>query len=42
MRKMPPLPIKKTAGNKTIQDIKIVSNKLKMPQRYNSIERVIR
>ena len=43
MRKMPPLPNRKIqANNPTKPLIEIISNKLVVPQRYNSIERVIR
>lgn len=42
MKKMPPLPIKKNGINIAQLGMQVVSNKIKMPPRYNSIERVIR
>lgn len=41
MRKMPPLPNRKTTYNAPPM-MQVVSSKIKVPMRYNSIERVIR
>jgi hypothetical protein len=38
---MPPLPNRKTGPN-NIPGLQVASNQIKMPHRYNSIERVVR
>lgn len=37
MKKMPPLPNKKTSNNAQQIGFQLVSNQIKLPQRYNSI-----
>ncbi len=40
MRKMPPLPTKKSINNNNKPFMELVSARIALPQRYNSIERV--
>ena len=42
MKKMPPLPNKKVQSSAHQPGLQLISNQIKIPPRYNSIERVIR
>ena len=42
MKGMPPLPNRKFIPSAQPPSMQIISNKIKMPQRYNSVERVIK